>query len=164
GRDAHALGERSISIGKSNNWAGKDANFAVFIGADKYQAFDYARHIGGLDFVDQHDWWYGGAADLSETMRQATGEMTFYSIPIQLGDAGWPGAAQTVKHGASIHEGSYIFAAYVYSGNYFGEGVTGGAEPTWPTTPGDSVNDGDVSWICVDPASIEFLLPDYARF
>lgn len=152
------LGDCGLPVGV------RDSQGAVAINSKRYRPFKSARNIGGLDFVDQHDWWHTGSADADETLIQATGEMTFYSIPIQLGDAGWPGAAQAVKHGQSIREGSYIYTAYIWGGDYFEDGVTGGTEPTWPTTPGDDVSDGDVSWICVDPASIEFLLPDYARF
>lgn len=28
-------------------------------------------------------------------------------------------------------------------------GTTGGSEPAWPTTPGDTVVDGDITWTCV---------------
>lgn len=160
-----ALAEGAVSIGSTGEPpVFRDAKKYIQIGSQKYPSFQYAKHIAGLEYIDQHDWIYTGSADLAESMRQTTAEVTFYSIPVQLGDAGWPGATQTVKHGQSIREGSYIYTAYIYGDDYFDDGVTGGSEPTWPTTPGDDVSDGDVSWICVDPADISRLLPDLSRF
>ena len=139
----------------------------VMIGGKKYAAFNHAGSFGGLEFIDQHGWWYvDNDGDERETAIQTTRKMTFYSIPIQLGDAGHPGTSQTVKHGYSIVSGGYIYTAYCYNGDYFDEGTTAGSTPSLTTTTGDSTTDGTVDWICVMPAggTLEKLLPDYARF
>lgn len=159
-----SIGEDSVGIGRAPfPVAGRTAPRCVSVGRyASYAAFRNAAKYGGYPFVEQHDWLYEGVASLSETEYQSTREVTLYSIPVQLGNAAWPGATQTVKHGHSIRVGAYIYTAYIYSG-YFTSGTTGGTEPVWPTTPGDSVGDGDFDWLCVG-ASIEWLMPDYARF
>lgn len=160
-----ALAQQAVSIRSTGEPpVFRDAANYIQIGSRKYPSFQYAKHIAGLEYVDQHDWIYSGSANADETIRQTATETTVYSLPIQIGDAGWPGATTLVNHGYSFRDGDYVYTAYIYGDDYFDSGLTGGSMPTLPTTPGDDVSDGDVSWICVDPASIQFLLPDYSRF
>lgn len=164
----NARGLNAISIRGGNLVDdGRNADYMTMVGGYKYAPFKYCGNFGGIEFIDQHDWWYvDNTGDDYETAVQITRKMTFYSIPIQLGNAGHPGTSQTVKHGYSIVSGSHIYTAYCYNGDYLDEGTTAGSTPTLTTTIGDSTSDGTVDWICVMPAggTLEKLLPDYARF
>lgn len=63
-----------------------------------------------------------------------------------------------------------VFNGYAYKSVAFTTGITGGAEPTWPTTIGNTVVDGGITWKCLFsiadslPAGDTTLTPDYGTF
>lgn len=119
-----------------------------------------------VPFVGEHEYWYLGGADESETRVQNASEVVYYSIPFQAGDQTWQ-ASTSYEHGQSVRPttpNGYVYTAYIWPNDVKTTDTSGGTEPTWPTTAGNSVFDGDIEWICVDPTDIGFLMPDYARF
>lgn len=162
--------KHGLGVGNYEPVYGRTVEKATSVGVQSYKMmpFNNAISMCGFDFVDQHGWWYGGAADEGETAAQTTKEVTVYSLPIQAGDEAWQ-ASTLYKHGDCIvptTPNGYSYVAYIWdSGDYYETDTSSGSEPTWPTTAGDSVPDGSfIEWICVPIDDVQFLLPDYARF
>jgi autotransporter adhesin len=166
GRTAKAFGFSSMSLGGYRFDAGRSAGNVIQVGTfPKYASFEHSSFYSGYEFVDQHDYRYSGlVTSVSNTNGYKLKDVTLYScMPLQLGDAAWPGAAATVKHGQSIRVGAYIYTAWIFGVDYFVSGTTGATEPTWPTTPGDYVMDNEVEWLCAG-LSLEWTMPNFARF
>lgn len=134
--------------------------------AAKFTPFRHAQYLSGVEFIDHHNQLYTGTANVAETMLQHTREVTFYTVPVQLGDGTWT-ASTTYSHGDCVlppTPNGYSYVAIINGANYFTTGDSNSTPPSWPTTAGNTVVDNEVTWLCVDLSSIQLLLPDYARF
>lgn len=141
---------------------GRDASFSVFINTGKRRVFSGARHVGGLEFVDQSQ--LSSAAPWGTLDYKVAGEVTLYSAPIQIGDQGWQPETEYVRGQAIAPGNGFSYVAMIP----FGDGTehtatSGSVEPSWGTTPGSPTADGDISWYC-HPLDATWLLPDYSRF
>ena len=174
GVDAIAIGEnveakstKQISINHAKQDVGRTADDSCFINTAKYPAAKYQRHVGGYEYIAPHDWWYWGSASANATRQRVCQEMVIYSDPVNLGDSPSWLAATSYEHGVVIFPttpNGKCYLCYMTDATYFASSTSGGSEPTWPTGAGDSVSDGDLEWICVDPADYQMLMPDYLRF
>lgn len=166
GFNANASVQGSIAIGDNagGEIASRSPTYTLSLGGSKPLPFDYAASVGFYEFVQLDEWYYWDDSGSEwNTLARSGKEITLWSPPIQLGDATWPGATQTVRHGQTIIENGYSWVAHSYNGHR-ATSTTGASEPTWTgKVPGDYVTDGDFDWYCVAPAHT-FLLPSFARF
>ena len=167
--------EDGYSIGISGYWGvedGRNITYGLSLGSTtKPLPFDYAECICTLPFLSNNAIWETiGDPDVANNMQHTTREVTFTSAPVQAGDREWA-ATTSYTHGDCVlpttpNGYSYFCYCAFDSAAYTTTDTSGGSEPTWPTTVGDSVQDGasDIWWVCVDLDDLQVLLPDYARF
>jgi hypothetical protein len=150
----------------------RPVNYSTQIGAAKDNAVSFSCRLVGPDYLPisaDHD-NYTGADTLPYGYLQAQAtERTFFSPPVCLGVKVWQ-ASTSYKHGETVtptagdNGYSYFAEEFNTTDDYYGAGTSGSGEPTWPTTDGGEVTDGDIRWHAVKRDSMHAYLPDYLRF
>jgi len=142
---------------------------ATIIGNGGVAVISETTKLYGPDYVSLESWLYEGGNAPQEHMPVSAKEQVFCSPPLTTGVSSWA-ATTSYVHNECVTPttpNGYSYYAYCYPafGDYYEDQISGGTEPAiWPTTPGDSVEDGGVWWICVDPANIRVTIPDNLRF
>lgn len=163
GDGSQAFSPYEIAIlSSSGEIDGREAEGGIFISTNKTRPFEAARHVGGLEFVDQSI--FHRASPWGPLDCKIATEMTLYSAPIQIGDQGWQPETAYVRGQAIAPGNGFSYVARISYGDGTEHTATSGTvEPSWGTTPGGSTADGSISWYC-HPLDATWLLPDYARF
>ena len=178
GQDNVLVGTGSTSYGRGNTLLGvhgrsynindREVTNSTVIGNDVKFSVSYSCRTVGADYLPLEDGLYAGGHTVDEHYTASASEETFFSPPICAGVNAWT-ASTSYTHGETVTvltgaptNFSY-FARIVGSNGHYGAATSGGIEPTWPTTPGGTVADGSITWVCVNRTDIRCYLPDNVR-
>lgn len=161
GYNCIASGVGSVAIGANVTAAQAGAiNIAGYVespgavGIGEYVWTANAWRVKGLPCLQRDDWYFGSGVE-----SYGSAEALFSTIWVDLGNGVPWATATTYKDGDVVVPTTPNGRQYhMWHGAYDAMAkpnqlVSGGTEPTWTTTVGDSNDDGDTYWICVDAAA-----------